>query len=322
MTILDAAILVGRETTYGTPAPLTRGYEGKADSFKREQEALESTGFRAGLQTVHTDRRRVINMGGAGGLEVDVLSSGMGLLLEAAFGTANVVGTSDGVGGTVAPYTHSFETASEGPATSLTVQVQRPSAEGGVTPFTHHGAVCTSLSLGHEVGGLFSATFEFDFEDVDTATAAGVPTYPDGALPFSWDQATVLVNGVAVDARSFEFTMDNALKTDRRYLRGSALKKRPVRGGLPEMTGTLTTDFEGTALYDLWTAGDIFTVQAQWTLDAGHTVTLDLAACQFDGESPEASMDDLTVHTAPFKVLWNGTDPAAALTVVTDDAAF
>ena len=33
MSILDAAIMVGVESTYGTPATLTRAYEGKADTF-------------------------------------------------------------------------------------------------------------------------------------------------------------------------------------------------------------------------------------------------------------------------------------------------
>ena len=41
-SILDNAIMVGKETTYGTPAVLSRAYEAQADTWAREQEALES----------------------------------------------------------------------------------------------------------------------------------------------------------------------------------------------------------------------------------------------------------------------------------------
>ena len=81
-SILDNAILVGKETTYGTPATLTRAFEAQADTWKREQDALESVGFRAGQQTLRSDRRKQINMGAAGAIELDALTSGLGLLLD------------------------------------------------------------------------------------------------------------------------------------------------------------------------------------------------------------------------------------------------
>ena len=36
-TVLDNAILVGKETTYGTAVTLTRGYEAKSDTWVRKQ---------------------------------------------------------------------------------------------------------------------------------------------------------------------------------------------------------------------------------------------------------------------------------------------
>jgi hypothetical protein len=54
--ILDAALHVGNEGTYGTAASLTRSFEAKTEDWKREQQRIESVGFRAGMQTVRTDR--------------------------------------------------------------------------------------------------------------------------------------------------------------------------------------------------------------------------------------------------------------------------
>lgn len=312
-SILDNAILVGKEVTYGTPVALSRAFEGKADTWKREQEALESVGFRAGMHALRSDRRRQINKGAAGEIELDALTSGLGLLLQGVFGSAAIAQQA-----ATAAWKQTHQTTADGSLASYTVQKLVTKNDGTQQAFTYHGATITEFELAQEVGGFLTAKFAFDAEDEDTVTAAGTPTYPASAIPFDWTQAAVTVNSVATEATAFSFSANNGLKTDRYFLRGSSLKKQPRRSAVPEYSGEMTVEFKDTTEYALFKAGTIVPIVATWTgaLIAStyyNEVKLTLAACQFDGTTPEASLDDMSMQPLPFKVLHNGTDPAVKL---------
>lgn len=322
-SILDAAVLVGKESTYGTPATLTRAYEAKADSWKIEIEHLESVGFRAGMETLRSDRRKPVAMGGEGTIEVDVLDKGMGLLLEASLGGA----TGPTQVATTNAYEQVFTSTSTAPTGSYTVQVQRPDADGAIRSFTHHGAMITSWKLAQSVGEFLNLELSFDFEEVDTVTSPGVATYPSDARTFDWTQCAITISGAPVDTTSFELNADLSLKTDRRFLRSNSNKKQPKRGGVPSYEGTLEAEFSDLDHYNSFVAGTIVEIVATWTgreIESGqhYEVTVTLPACQFNGESPEVSLDDMPKQPLPFKVLDNGTDPAVTLKIKSTDTAF
>lgn len=322
-TILDTAIMVGKETTYGTKAGAwTRAYEGKADSFKRTQEPLESIGFRAGMETVRADRRRPVNMGGEGTLEIDVLDKGFGLLLQALLGT--VAGPT--VEGVTAAYTTTAASSSDDPNDAYSLQVLRVDTSGTSRAFTHLGSTITGWEFKQDVNGLFVCSMDFDFQTVVTDQAAGTPSYPDGALPFDWTQCAVTVSGASVDVKTLSLTGDLGLKTDRRYLRGSELKAQPKRAAVPTFGGSLEVDFADLTLYNAFVSGEIMPLVFTWTgseIESPFNAELQitLPACQFDGESPQASLDDLTVQSLPYRVLDNGTDPAVSITYTSTDAS-
>jgi len=97
-TILDQAVSLGVESTYGTSVAPTRSFEAQVDVATKKVEYLESKGMRAGIATVRSDRRTIIDMGGEGSLEADILNKGFGLLLRGMFSTSAVAqqgGTSD-----------------------------------------------------------------------------------------------------------------------------------------------------------------------------------------------------------------------------------
>lgn len=324
MSLLDAAVHVGKESTYGTAVTPTRSFEAKADGWKSEREGLESVGMRAGMQTTRSDRRKVINMGGAGAIEVDVLNKGMGLLLDGLLGTT----TGPTQQSSTIAYLQTFASNEDGPTSSFTVQLIRPYvASGSSAAFTHHGCMATGWGLSQEVNGLLTLNIDYDFEDVDTATSAATATYPAAASPFDWTQAVLTVGGSAFDVRSFEFQADLAMKTDRRYLRGSALKKQPVRSGVPEYSGTIVADFDALTRYNEFVAGTVVEdVVITWTgaqIVSGHDYTIAIAfpAVQWTGESPEASISDVSTQPLPFKVLHDGTDPAVTLTYKSIDTS-
>ena len=320
--VLDTAILFGKESTYGTPVTLTHAYEGKADSWKRAQERIESTGFYAGMHAKRSDRIVTVNMGGEGTLEFDILNKGFGLILQAMLGS--VSGPTQ-IAATTA-YKTTVATTAADPDDSFTVQVQRTDMGGTQRDFTHEGCVVTGWNISQDVGGLLKASLNFDFEDVNTSTGAGTPAYPASASPFDWTQSVVTLDGTATDVMSFSLDADLALKTDRRFLRGSELKKKPVRSGVPVFTGSVEMEFEGLTQYADFVAGNVIPIVATWTgavIESAEVfeVVITMPACQYTGESPEASLSDVPKQALPFDVMWNGTDAAVTIEYTSTDTS-
>lgn len=320
--VLDSAILVGLESTYGTPATLTRAYEGKADSWKRDQQPLESNGFRADMQAKRSDRRTMVNMGGVGELAFDIQNKGLGLLLQGMLGS--ISGPTQQAATTA--YKSTAQTTTLDPEDSFTVQVQRPDMGGTTRNFTHHGCVITGWSITQELDGLAMVSLAFDFEDVDTSTGAGTPTYPASTTPFDWTQLVVSLDGTDTDVTSFSLDGDLALKTDRRFLRGSHLKKRPCRNGIPTFTGQMAMEFEDLTVYNQFVAGDTVPLIATWTgaqIDSPYNYELKItcAAVQYTGESPEVSLTEVPTQAIPFEVLWDGTNPAVQIEYTSVDTS-
>ena len=326
MSILDAAIMVGLESTYGTPVTLSRAYEGKADAFKREQARLESIGFRAGTQGLRDDRVVTVNMGGAATVELDWMTNGMGLLLGGLLGSktgpTQVAATS--------AYTQVYATTAAAPADSLTMQMLRSELETGTQDYTYHGCKATGWKMSQSNDGLLMLSIDYDFEDSDIATGAGTPTYVANQTPFDWSQAVITLDPdgspETLDAMDFEFNADLALKTDRRYLRGSALKKEPVRTGIPRYTGSLTIDLEDTQRWSDWTGQTSYPMEVKWTgaqIEAGqnYEVTLRMESIHFTEANPESSITDTSKVTLPFEALYNGSEDMVILTTKSTDTA-
>lgn len=320
-SVLDNAVLIGEESTYGTPATLTRGYEAKADGWKRLQEPLESVGMRGGIETMRSDRRIQINMGGEGEIEFDIQKNGLGLLLQAMLGSS----TGPTQEAATAAYKTTATTGTTTTPISYTVQIQRIANDLTTQSHTHHGAVIKSWGITQDVGGLLMAKIGFDSEDVDNTTGDGTPAYPT-TTQFHWGQCVVELDSVATDAMSFSVQEDLALKTDRRFLRGDVLKKKPLRAGMPSITGSVQVEYTDDTQYDDWVAGNIIPIIATWTgavIEAPYNeeLKITMAACQYSGDSPQASLSDVATIDLPFTVLDNGTDPAVQIEYTSTDTA-
>ncbi|HVK25219.1 MAG TPA: phage tail tube protein [Actinokineospora sp.] len=303
---LDAAISIGAESAYGVAATTTEGYEGQADSFKAAPEFMESKGFRAGLQTVRADRRRIVDMGGEGEIELDLLDNGARSLLRAAFDT---MATADDV--------HTFTTSTDSASPSYTVQVVRPKVDGGTVPYKHTGAVVTEWELEQEVDSPLKFKATFDFQTVTHIGPALPIAYPAEAVAYDWTRATVYLTrgGVetAVPVSKWSAKGSRGFKTDRRFVRSSALKAKPVRAEMPAYEGELEVEFDSATLplYESFVAGAVLGFRVVYDGVVGASAfELKCPAIQFTGESPEASLDDLSRMTLPFVVLDPGTLPA------------
>ncbi|MFJ8955629.1 phage tail tube protein [Streptomyces sp. NPDC102381] len=309
---LDAHISLAEEATYGTAGTVFQGYEGHADSWKTTREFVESVGFRAGMQTARSDRRNIVNMGGEGELEIDLLDAGAGALLGAAFDKTTVT-DADGVRTTVA---ETFDVSS---AASFTAQMVRPGTDGSKVAYKHLGCVATEFELTAEVEEAVTLTVGFDFQDVTHGTAITAPTYPAEAYPYDWTRTAVVLKrgGTAVDFDISKFSLsgDLGMKTDRRFLRANQLKKKPVRNAVPTYEGELEGEFSTASLglYEAFIAGELCALEVSFEgVAPGSSLKVECPAIQFTGESPEAATDEVTMHTLPFRVL----DPGAGVAAI------
>jgi hypothetical protein len=322
--VLDAQLHVGVETTYGTAVTPTRSFEPYSDNAKRMQEFLESAGMRAQMETIRSDRRRPVNMGGEDSLEVDVQNKGLGMFLRAMLADSTVAQ----VGATTA-YLQTHNSTHEASDDSLTVQWGRPPISGTVIPFTYSGGMVASWTLSQNVGELLKLTLDMDYQDSTTGVSLASAAYPASTRPYGWDDVAVLIDSTSVDCvSSFSLTYDNMLNVDRRFLRGTVLKKQPIRAGVPMITGEIAVEFTTTTQYNSFITGATFPLSATWTggIIEGtytHQLVVTLAAIQYDGDAnPVVSLDDLPRQPLPFKVLDNGTDPAVRITYRSTDTAF
>lgn len=311
--VLDNSFTIGKETTYGTAIVPTRGIEGQADTWKLAQEQLQSTGFRRSMQAALSARRTSINMGGEGTLDFEILDNGFGMILQGMLGS--VSGPTQN--GATAAYTTTAATTADDPNDFFTVQKAMEDMSGTLRTFTHKGCVITGWKIAQAVNEMVKAEINFDFQDVDTSSTAGTPAYPDGT-PFNWSQAVASIDSVNTDIKSFELNADLGLNTDRRFLRGSALKKQPCRSTVPQFNGVIDMEFEDLTLYTDFVNGTIVPIVMTWTGPNisgafNNELKITMPACKFTGESPEMSLTDNPMQSLPFDVLWN--ESAAAVTI-------
>lgn len=321
-SVLDTGITIGKESTYGTKAStLTRGIEGKVDTWQRQQQALMSNGFRAGTQAERSSRRTQINMGGEGNLEFDLLTNGFGLLAQGLIGSVSGP-TQEGA---TAAYTSTFASTADEPGDFYTVQVQRPDMSGTVRVFTHLGCVPTGWTITQALDEIATIDVPFVFQDVNTDQSAESITYPGGTA-FNWSQCVVSIDGVDTDVTGVSITADLGLKTDRRFIRGSELMKQPCRQTIPQFTGSIDTEFEDLTLYADFVAGAIVPITVTWTganIEGAHNyeLAITMPACQFDEGSPSEELDGVPTQSLPFKALWNESADALTMTYKSTDTA-
>lgn len=318
---LDTRIGVGKEATYGTAVAPTRHYEARSDPWARVTERIDSGGFRQSRQAQRADRDTQVTMGATGSIEVPFFMAGMGLLLESLLG-ANTAPAQIGATGV---YNHVFSTNTDGPDSSLTVQVVRVlnDTEFG---FDYAGCMPTGFGLSVSQGEMLMLNIAYDARAEAKQPSPAAGTYVD-APPFIWEHCSVSVDGSAVDTvQSFSMDADLMLASDLHFLQRSALKDQPRRSGVPTFTGTLEGLPDDLDLYDRYADSDTFPITFSahngGTAATLRSVTLSLPACKFTGSTPNAQLDGLTTQSVPFTAYHDGTNQVATLTVQTSDSAF
>ena len=85
-------------------------------------------------------------------------------------------------------------------------------------------------------------SFDFDAETEQQSTALATPSYPASTDVFVYTDAKILLaSGEVTNMTSFSLDADLGMKTDRRFLKGSATKGHPQSAGVPSYTGTISS---------------------------------------------------------------------------------
>jgi hypothetical protein len=316
MGVFDSYITVGEEAVaYGTAAAsITRGYEALVDPGKVTMQRMVSDGMRAGMETTKVGRSRLVQMGGEGSLELDILSNSFGLLFKAMLGTQSTI--------TGPPAGFRYVSDASGPGTSLTVQMARGRLSGAALAKNYLGGKVKSWEIMQSVASEDSwarLKLAMDYGSVVSGAALATAAYPADAFGFSWRECTITVDGDDTCAWDLSITGDNGFVTDKYCLDGVGSKLEPFRTNTAQWGGKFTSDYEDDTLYDLSQSGATVPIVVTWTgQDADHSLTITMPECEFELDGP-VSQPGQSQQTATWRCLDNDTDPAIEIEYITDD---
>ncbi|MDV5147179.1 phage tail tube protein [Streptomyces sp. SBC-4] len=319
---LGAQIGIAAEVTYGTYVAPTNFPEFTKQSLALKKTTATSAGIAAGRLMALSSRRVVTQREASGSIEMEVANRGMGLLLQALMGTP-VTPVQQAA---TAAYLQTH-TLADTFGRSLTIQAGIPLTTGAVTDKTFLGCKIISAEFSCEVGGMLTATFEFDCMNVDETKTLAVASYTSSS-PFHFGQMGVR-NGAygaetALDGvRKFSVKIERPQAVDRYYANQSALKAEPIANDLVKISGSLEMDYVTTTIDDLHTSDGATSIVWEFLgpiIAAAHpeTFRIKLPAVKFDDSPPTVDGPAVIRPTFNFTGLYDGTNPVAIEYMSTD----
>jgi hypothetical protein len=316
---------VKAESTYNTGVSVDRFFEFNSEGIAVEVGRVESSGIRSGTRAMRSDRRVPYVMGAGGNLEFNVLSKGFGFWLGQCLGSVSTGSAEETV-----VYTH---TGTVGSLTGkfFTAQVGVPQVGGGtITPKTSTGGKVKSFELSCATGEALKFSADLDFANLEHSTALATASYPSSTELLTFIGGSLTVGGTAVNINQFSVKVDNALKTDRRYIIASATKKEPVEAGHRKIDVELGLDFEGLTHQNRVLSATASGAQAAVVLTCAGlttigstlkpTVTITIPVVMFDGDTPTVGGPDVVGESIKGMGLFNGTDSPITIAYKTLDA--
>ncbi|MCX4576526.1 phage tail tube protein [Streptomyces sp. NBC_01571] len=319
---LGAQIGYSPESSYGTFVAPAKFIEFTKESLALKKTTAQSAGIAAGRLLPLSSRRVLTRQEVQGSIDLEVVNKSMGGLLQALMGTT--VTPVQQVATAAYLQTHILaDTAGK----SLTIQKGVPLTTGTVTDKTFLGCKVTSGEFSCEVGGMLTASFEFDGKTVDEAQTLATASYP-AMSPFRFGQMAVKTgtysSEVARDGvRKVSVKIERPQATERFYAGQSGLKKEPISNDQVKITGTLETDYIDTVLDDLHTSDGATSLVWEFTgpLIAStyfETFRITLPAVRFDEGPPVVDGFDVVKPSFNFTGLYDGTNPVKIEYMSTD----
>ena len=333
MAGFDATCGIKKESSYGTAVVVDRWLELSKESIQGDYARIESDGIRSGARARRANRFVPWIKGAKGDLEIDLLSAGHGLLLEAMLGSVSATGPSDSA------YTYTAVPGSLH-VKSWTMQIGRPDLNDVIYAFTYNGGKIDSWELSSKPDELLSlkSTWDFAGESAGTAvTGAGatarqlpVWTRTDNAELLSFLGGTVQIDSGPVQLTDLSIKVDNGLKTDR-FVLATPVRAEPVQDDFLKVEIDATMEFDTMAhlnkVVATTPAGTLASLTASWqaptTIGAGAThpsLSVSIPCLRWDGDMPNVDGPKALELKLKGVGLWNGTNDVISLAYVTGDS--
>ncbi|MFD7709471.1 phage tail tube protein [Streptomyces sp. NPDC059786] len=319
---LGAQLGIAAETTYGTFVAPSKFIEFTKESLVLKKTTAQSAGIAAGRLLALSSRRVLTRREGSGSIDLEVTTKGMGLLLQSLMGTS-VTPVQQGAG-TAYLQTHTLaDTAGK----SLTIQKGVPLTTGTVTDKTFLGCKVTSAEFACEVGGMLTASYEFDAKDCDETQTLATASYANMS-PFHFGQMAVKTgtysSETALDGiRKMSCKIERPQDVERFYAGQAGLKKEPITNDQVKISGSLETDYVATTLDDLHTSDGATSLVWEFkganiatTFDETFRITL--PAIRLDEGPPVVDGFGVVKPTFNYVGLYDGTNPVKIEYISTD----
>lgn len=309
---LGAQLGISAESTYGTFVAPTRFVEFTKESLVLKKTTAQSAGIAAGRLLALSSRRVLTRKEVSGSIDLEVTNKAMGLLLQALMGT-NVTPVQQA---TSTAYLQSHVLADTA-GKSLTIQKGVPLTTGTVTDKSFLGCKITSAEFACEVGGMLTASFEFDGKDCDEAQTLATASYP-AMSPYHFGQMAVKTGTFGTETardgvRKMSVKIERPQAVERFYAGQAGLKKEPISNDQVKITGTMETDYIDTVLDDLHTSDGSTSLVWEFVgpiiaSTYAETFRITLPAVHFDEGPPVVDGFDVIKPTLQFTGLYDGTN--------------
>ncbi|MEU0393810.1 phage tail tube protein [Streptomyces sp. NPDC006208] len=312
---LGAQIGIAAETTYGTFVAPSKFIEFTKESLVLKKTTAQSSGIAAGRLMALSSRRVVTQKEVSGSLDLEVTNKGMGLLLQALMGTTVTPVQQESTDAYLQTHTLA-DTAGK----SLSIQAGIPLTTGTVTDKSFVGCKVISAEFSCEVGGMLTASFEFDGKDCSEAQTLATASYSNMS-PFNFMQMALKTGTYASETaldgvRKVSVKIERPQAVDRFYANQSALKAEPISNDLVKITGSLEMDYVATTIDDLHTSDGATALVWEFVgpvieTTYNETFRIKLPAIKVDDAPPTVEGFDVVRPTFNFTALYDGTNAVA-----------
>lgn len=320
-TQADCSIGIKKEAGYGEGVTVDRFPEFIDESLAWNPTFVQGSGMRVGSRLARSNRRVLAKQGAGGDINLEMFSKGLGVFLEALFGSA----VSTPVPGQAGVFQQLYTPATDAPLNSYTIQKGIPTVDGGpATPMTFLGAVCTSGEFSASNADIVKLKTSWDAREVKTDTAYAAPSYVVGGELFHFAQGEITIGGsqtppsattlatggtVAATIEEFSVSFDNKID-DGGFTFGSGGKRgrKPVVG-MPEAKGKVTAEYADTVLRDAYLNQTPLALTLTFESDtvigtsSRPTLQIHLPEIRLDGELPKSNGGSVVKQSIDFVVL-------------------
>jgi hypothetical protein len=336
-TALDAQLMLGQESAWGTGVTPTRTLEFNDEGLTQDLTWLEPKALHRGIKAKRGSRAQISRRSVSGDINLDINTLGMGMLVRNMLGSTTATTTL--IAGSAYKQIH---TPGDFRGMGVTVQVGRPEpSTGTVQPFTFSGCKFTSWELALKDNSTPSLKLSVDGRQETTVTALATAAYLTGSSVFTFVQSSLKLGGtpataagettvsggtaVATIVKDFSVGGATPMAGDRYGLGNAGLKAEPLENDTPTYTGKLGAEFNMAEFYANYVAGTPTTMQFTLlgsVIGGGNNYLFDviMPMVKFKKAAPNVNGPDIVQMSTDYEVYSNEIDPVIQIKIVSTEA--